>query len=299
MTAKDQLIGTWKLASLELRRPDGTAAYPFGRNVIGMLIYDAGGNMSVQILGSERSAFASDDPFKGAPEEIKSAFEGMILTYFGSYDVIEEEGAVIHHIKGSAFPNWAGFDLKRPFELSGNHLKLDIPSIMLGGEELTGRLIWERTAIPKITNFMRREIQAPIAARLIRAFAGVVGRDKALESAAEAIREDAASSGKKMAEKFGGNSMKELGRVLRELWAEDGALEFRILEENERTLNFDVTRCRYAELFEQMEMKELGVCLTCIRDEPFIAGFNPLILFMRTQTIMEGEKYCDFRFTML
>lgn len=149
-----------------------------------------------------------------------------------------------------------------------------------------------------ITNFMRREIQAPIAACLIRAFAGVVGRDKALEVAAEAIREDASAAGKKMAEKFGGRSMKELGRVLRELWAEDGALEFRILEENERILNFDVTRCRYAELFDRLGMKDIGACLTCIRDEPFIAGFNPLIKFVRTQTIMEGAPFCDFRFTM-
>lgn len=151
---------------------------------------------------------------------------------------------------------------------------------------------------PVITNFMLREIQAPIAARLIHAFAGVVGRDKALETAAEAIREDAAAAGQKMAEKFGGNSMKELGRVLRELWAEDDALEFRIIEEDERTLNFDVTRCRYAELFERLGIKELGVCLTCSRDEPFIAGFNPLIKFARTQTIMEGARICDFRFNL-
>jgi hypothetical protein len=150
----------------------------------------------------------------------------------------------------------------------------------------------------KITNLMRREIQAPLAASLIDAFAGVIGRDKALEVTTEAIRADAFEAGKKMAEKFGGNSMKELGRVLRELWAEDGALEFRILEENENTLNFDVTRCRYAELFDRLGMKDLGACLTCIRDESFIAGFNPLIKFERTKTIMEGEKLCDFRFTM-
>ncbi|MDP2982054.1 MAG: lipocalin-like domain-containing protein [Candidatus Latescibacter sp.] len=144
MTAKDQLIGTWKLASLELRRPDGTATYPFGRNVIGMLMYDTGGNMSVQIISAERPAFASGDPMKGTPEEIKTTFEGMILTYFGRYEVIEEEGAVIHHIKGSAFPNWAGIDLKRPFVLSGDRLKLDIPSIILGGIILKGFLLWER-----------------------------------------------------------------------------------------------------------------------------------------------------------
>ena len=46
--------------------------------------------------------------------------------------------------KSGAFPNWAGIDLKRPFELSGSRLKLDIPSIMLGGIILKGFLLWER-----------------------------------------------------------------------------------------------------------------------------------------------------------
>jgi fumarate reductase iron-sulfur subunit len=152
---------------------------------------------------------------------------------------------------------------------------------------------------PKITNLMRREIQAPIAACLIREYSRVLGAGMALETAADAVRGDALAAGRNMAEKFGGCSMKELGRVLRELWAEDGALEYRILEENERTLNFDVTRCRYAELFDRLDMKDIGAHLTCVRDEPFIAGFNPSIKFERTQTIMEGKEFCDFRFTMI
>ena len=151
---------------------------------------------------------------------------------------------------------------------------------------------------PVITNLMRREIQAPVAACLIRGFAAVMGHDKAVETASISIGGDAFATGKNMAEKFGGNSIKELGRVLRELWAGDGALEFRILEENERTLNFDVTRCRYAELFDRLGMKDIGACLTCDRDAPFIDGFNPDIQFVRTQTILEGAPTCDFRFSM-
>ncbi len=61
---------------------------------------------------------------------------------------------------------------------------------------------------------------------------------------------------------------------------------------------FDVTRCRYAELYEKAEMKELGFCLSCCRDELFTKGFNPRMKLLRTQTIMQGSSLCDFRFIL-
>jgi hypothetical protein len=148
----------------------------------------------------------------------------------------------------------------------------------------------------EISHLQRREIQAPIAACLIRGFARVMGQDKALEVATAAVQADAMMAGKRMAEKYGGNSMKELARIVREVWAEDDAMTIRILEETEQALSFDVTRCRYAELYEKAKMKELGFCLSCCRDEPFIKGFNPRMKLLRTQTIMQGSSLCDFRF---
>jgi hypothetical protein len=151
---------------------------------------------------------------------------------------------------------------------------------------------------PEISHLQRREIQAPIAVCLIRGFAKVIGQDKALEVAAAAVRADAMMAGKIRAEKCGGNSMKELARVVREVWAEDDAMTIHILEETEQNLSFDVTRCRYAELYEKAEMKELGFCLSCCRDEPFTKGFNPRMKLLRSQTIMQGASFCDFRFIL-
>ena len=150
----------------------------------------------------------------------------------------------------------------------------------------------------EISHLKRREIQAPIAACLIRGFARVMSQDKAVEVATAAIKADATMAGRIMAEKYGGNTMKELGRVIREVWAEDDAMIISILEETEQKLSFDVTRCRYAELYEKAEMKELGFCLSCCRDEPFTKGFNPRMKLFRTQTIMQGASLCDFRFVV-
>jgi hypothetical protein len=151
---------------------------------------------------------------------------------------------------------------------------------------------------PAISHLMRREIQAPIAACLIGGFASVLGHDKAVEAATSAIQADALTAGRMMADKFGGNTLKELGRVVREMWSEDDAIVISMLEESDKLLSFDVTRCRYVELYDRMGMRELGYCLSCSRDESFAQGFNPRIRLARTKTIMEGAPCCDFRFTL-
>ena len=114
----------------------------------------------------------------------------------------------------------------------------------------------------EMSHLKRREIQAPIAACLIRGFAQLMGQDKAVEAATAAVQADAMMAGRIMAEKYGGNTMKELGRVVKEIWAADDAITIHVLEETEQNLSFDVTRCRYAELYEKAEMKDLGFCLS-------------------------------------
>jgi predicted hydrocarbon binding protein len=141
----------------------------------------------------------------------------------------------------------------------------------------------------------RREIQAPIIAGLLHGFIDEIGYDKGMDIAAAAIQKDASIAGKIMAEKYGGNSMKELVRVVKEAWAAENALGITVLEETDQRLSFDVTRCRYAELYERLGVKEFGYCLSCNRDAPFLEGFNPRMKLIRTQTIMQGATKCDFR----
>jgi hypothetical protein len=149
-----------------------------------------------------------------------------------------------------------------------------------------------------ISQLMRRELQAPIAACLIREFAGVLGLHRALEVATAAIQANATLAGRAMAQRYGGYSLRDLTRVVKEVWTEDDAVTLQILEETEARLSFDITRCRYVELYERLGMKDLGFCLSCSQDEAFARGFNPRIKLVRTQTIMGGAPFCDFRFTL-
>ncbi len=151
----------------------------------------------------------------------------------------------------------------------------------------------------EVDHLTRRAIQAPIAACLIRAFAEEMGSEKALEIAGRAIQSDAVQGGREVADRYGDNAMKTLARVVREVWAAGDALAVRFLEETDQHLHFDVIRCRYAEMYEDMGMRDLGFSLSCCRDGSFGEGFNPRIRLERTQTIMEGAGFCDFRYSII
>jgi hypothetical protein len=79
-------------------------------------------------------------------------------------------------------------------------------------------------------------------------------------------------------------------------WKKDNALEIEVLELSEDKYAFNVTRCRYAEMYRALGIPELGAVLSCNRDASLIEGFNPDVQFTRTQTIMQGASCCDFRY---
>jgi len=83
-----------------------------------------------------------------------------------------------------------------------------------------------------------------------------------------------------------------------ERWRRNGALEIEVTEHTADRYSFNVTRCRYAEMYQALGMRDLGGALSCQRDHALIDWFNPNIKLTRTQTIMEGKSFCDFRFTM-
>ena len=53
-----------------------------------------------------------------------------------------------------------------------------------------------------------------------------------------------------------------------------------------------------ADFFRQLGEPELGALLVCDTDLAVAAVGNPEVTMTRTQTIMKGAKYCDFRYQM-
>lgn len=143
----------------------------------------------------------------------------------------------------------------------------------------------------------KREIEAGILAPVLDALANEFGRDKVLAAAGEAIKELARQQGAALAANSKKKTLSEFACVL-EQWKKGDALEIEMLEQSDERLFFNVTRCRYAELYKEMGIAHLGTILSCNRDYALIEGFNPDIVLERTQTIMEGDSCCDLRFYM-
>ena len=58
-----------------------------------------------------------------------------------------------------------------------------------------------------------------------------------------------------------------------------------------------MTRCKYAEMYNDLGFGDLGAIFSCTRDFEFVAGFNPELNLKRSQTIMQGATHCDFRYS--
>jgi hypothetical protein len=141
----------------------------------------------------------------------------------------------------------------------------------------------------------RRTIEARILAPVIKAMAAEFGTERVHAVLRDVIVNIARSQGAAMAARCDANSPRDLAGTL-DAWRADGALEIDVLEQDEDRLSYNVTRCRYAEMYRELGIPELGAILSCGRDAALIEGFNPMVQLTRTQTLLGGATHCDFRY---
>jgi hypothetical protein len=151
--------------------------------------------------------------------------------------------------------------------------------------------------LSKIGILTRREIEARIAGPLIRAFMQQTGEARALEIVEEVIVSLAKESGEMLRAFVGGNGLEDFAKGM-DLWSQDDAVAFDLVEMTPEKITMNVTRCRYAEMYGELGMADLGFTVSCARDFAMVEGFNPAIKLERTQTLMEGADHCDFRLSL-
>jgi hypothetical protein len=103
-SAKEKLIGAWRLVSMEEPTADGKLRHTTDRK--GMLVYTSDGHVSVQLMLPESESNLSND-------YLQNGYEAS----FGSYDVNEEAHTVTHHLQGLPGRWWA-----KTFRASSNFL---------------------------------------------------------------------------------------------------------------------------------------------------------------------------------
>ena len=141
----------------------------------------------------------------------------------------------------------------------------------------------------------RREIEARILLPVVEALAREFGRDRVVAIVRDVIVEVAREQGRGLAARMGNDSLPALATALED-WQKGDAYRMDVLEQTGERFSFNVTRCRYAEMYRALGVPELGALLSCNRDFALVEGFNPDVTLTRTQTIMEGASHCDFRF---
>lgn len=155
----------------------------------------------------------------------------------------------------------------------------------------------KKNGASQVSLLQRREIEAQIAAPLVKAFVGEFGRERTLKTVEHVIKKLARRKGAELAKLAGGNGLKHFVRTVLPVWCEGGALDVEVLEANAQRCSFNVTRCKYAEMYQRLGLEELGCLFSCSRDFAFVGGFNRKLKLKRTRTIMEGDRFCDFRVT--
>ncbi len=149
--------------------------------------------------------------------------------------------------------------------------------------------------LSKVPLLARREIEARILAPVVEALAPSCGREQVMAKVRQAVEGLAVQMGADYAARAEVTSLAELDTLV-ELWSFDGALEVEQLVHSEKAYDFNVRRCRYAEMYRELGIAELGLVMSCQRDFAFFKGFDPRVRLTRTRTIMEGADHCDFRF---
>jgi hypothetical protein len=149
---------------------------------------------------------------------------------------------------------------------------------------------------PTIGVLEQRRIEAGVIKPLVQAFEQELGHEKTRAVLERVIKQLAVERGRELAAEAPSTTLTGFA-AMKEPWTRGNALELEVLEASDERYSYNITRCRYAEMYRELGLAELGFYLSCNRDGSLIEGFNPDLQLTRTQTIMQGAPFCDFRYT--
>jgi len=122
-TVHEQIVGVYALAQYS----------PHGDEPTGRISYDSSGRMWAMLLPPGRDPITNSS----TPTEYRDAMRGVV-TYYGTYDIDESTGRVIHHVEAASNPAWIGDDFVRWFRFEGPNLLISL------NPDFNNTLLWER-----------------------------------------------------------------------------------------------------------------------------------------------------------
>jgi hypothetical protein len=155
------------------------------------------------------------------------------------------------------------------------------------------------STISKLSLLEQVKLQAQVVVPLLKAFRKELGTERANAIAYRALDEWSRGLLHQLA--------KSMGKGSRETWtammASSGQrigndVDFQMLRQDSEVMEFNITGCRYADFFRALEEPELGALMLCEADFHMLEMSGGDVELLRTQTIMKGGDYCDFRYKL-
>ena len=150
---------------------------------------------------------------------------------------------------------------------------------------------------PTLAMLERRRIEAAILKHVYETLKASLGVEVAKKTVADAVRRSSVEQAEELAAALGGETSLATFIDRQEAWTRGGALEIDVKERGDSRYRYNVTRCKYAEMYREMGLGEIGHLLSCQRDGTFCEGYDKRLTLKRTQTIMQGASHCDFDYT--
>jgi predicted ArsR family transcriptional regulator len=150
----------------------------------------------------------------------------------------------------------------------------------------------------ELTLLERRKVEAGVLVPLIRALQAEFGEERVNPIVARTIQQIARSQGEAQRAAAPVDTVADIrARFGRGGPVSEGSLTVEVVEGDDDHFGFNVTHCRFVEMYREMGAGDLGFLLSCNRDFASFAGMAPGLAFERTQTRMQGAPFCDFRYS--
>jgi hypothetical protein len=134
---------------------------------------------------------------------------------------------------------------------------------------------------------------------VLQAARAELGEDRANRLIFDALRGSRRELYKQIGARFPG-SPKEKWDAMNSLYPiriRENEFGIEVLKQDSEAFEFNVTRCKFAEFFQQIGEPDLGVVLMCDGDFQVVDEVaSPDVELTRTQTLMQGGCCCDYRF---
>lgn len=142
----------------------------------------------------------------------------------------------------------------------------------------------------------RRRIEAELLKEVYETLVERYGIEDAKKLISESVRRSSMAQAAQFAAQAASGTSLQSFIDIQSNWTAENALEIEQVYRDDHRFDFNVTRCRYAEMYKAMGLGEIGRLLSCNRDGSFCEGYDSKLKMTRTQTIMEGASHCDFRY---